>query len=83
MGGLIISRAGLYDDTYAHLPTQGWMFLPIFGYRAGGEPAKFKDLAEAYDFALGQYLRFRTAACYRGPHPWNDTTTQGAVIKEA
>lgn len=80
---LTISRAGLYDDTYAHLPTQGWMFLPISVYHAGGEPAEFEGHAQAYDFALAQYLGFGTAACYRGPHLWNDTTTQGSKIKQS
>ena len=26
---LTVSRQGMYDDTYYHLPTQGWMFLPL------------------------------------------------------
>ena len=26
---LSVSRMGMYDDMYAYLPTQGWMFLPL------------------------------------------------------
>ena len=32
---LTISRQGMYDDTYYHLPTQGWMFLPLVQYHGG------------------------------------------------
>ena len=32
----------MYDDLYSHLPTQGWMFLPITQYHSGGEEANFE-----------------------------------------
>ena len=40
---LSISRAGMYDDLYARLPTQGWMFVPLSAYHAGGAAATFAD----------------------------------------
>ena len=64
---LSISRAGLYDDLYSYLPTQGWMFLPLSAYHAGGAPATFSGHEQAYEFALATYLGAGTAACYRGP----------------
>lgn len=79
---LAISRQGLYDDLYTHLPTQGWEFVPIIDYHAGGPAATFDNHALAFDWALAQYLGAGTAACYRGPHLWDNTTAQGAVIKQ-
>lgn len=32
---LSLSRAGMYDDLYMHLPTQGWMFTPLVQYHSG------------------------------------------------
>ena len=32
---LSVSRQGMYDDTYYHLPTQGWMFVPLIQYHGG------------------------------------------------
>lgn len=26
---LTISRMGMFDDLYIHLPSQGWMFVPL------------------------------------------------------
>ena len=68
---LLISRAGMYDDLYAHTPTQGWMFVPIGVYHAGGSAASFEPLDApdnlgAYNLALAQYLGAGVAACYRG-----------------
>lgn len=63
---LSISRAGLYDDLYQHLPTQGWMFVPLVPYHAGGEVASFANHPQEYEFALATYLGAGTAACYRG-----------------
>lgn len=69
---LSISRAGLYDDLYALLPTQGWMFLPLSDYHAGGAMATFAGHQQAYEFALATYLGAGTAACYRGPTLYGD-----------
>ena len=80
---LAISRMGLYDDLYAHLPTQGWMFLPLGDYHAGGEAAAFHDHPEEFEFALAQYLGAGTAACYRGGQLWNASKPSGAAIKNS
>lgn len=32
---LTVARQTMYDDTYFHLPTQGWMFLPLVQYEKG------------------------------------------------
>ena len=53
---LSVSRMGLYDDLYAHTPTQGWMFLPLGTYHAGGDAADFSGHVKAYEWALAQYL---------------------------
>ena len=80
---LSISRAGLYDDLYTHLPTQGWMFLPLSDYHAGGGAATFAGHPEAYEWGLAQYLGAGTAACYRGPTLWTEGTPEGAAAKAA
>lgn len=53
---LSVSRAGMYDDLYMHLPTQGWMFVPLADYHSGGPEASFAGHAAEYEFALSQYL---------------------------
>ena len=40
---LTVSRMGMYDDFYRHLPTQGWMFVPLEEYHGGGEAATFAN----------------------------------------
>ena len=37
---LSVSRAGMYDDTYYAPVTQGWMFVPLVDYHAGGAAAR-------------------------------------------
>ena len=32
---LTIARQTIFDDTYYHLPTQGWMFVPLIQYQRG------------------------------------------------
>ena len=78
---ITISRAGMYDDMYTHLPTQGWMFVPIGDYHAGGDAAAFQDHPEEFEWALAQYLGAGTAACYRGAELWNNATEAGKKIK--
>ena len=80
---LTISRAGLFDDLYVHLPTQGWLFLPLGDYHAGGGAATFGGHPAAYEWALAQYLGAGTAACYRGPTLWTEGTPEGATAKAA
>ena len=71
----------MYDDMYSYLPTQGWMFLPITDYHAGGEDATFGDHLAAYEWALAQYLGAGTAACYRGDRPYKTNATRAVVTK--
>ena len=74
----------MYDDLYAHLPTQGWMFVPIVDYHGGGDAAAFNPLAqhlEEYEWALAQYLGAGVAACYRGDHLYDTNQTRDVVIK--
>ena len=77
-----ISRMGLYDDLYTHLPTQGWMFVPLDVYHAGGEEATFAAHNDAYEWALAQYLSAGTAACYRGAELYKDGTAAGEDMKQ-
>ena len=78
-----ISRSGMYDDFYSYLPTQGWMFVPLDPYHAGGDAASFQNHPEEYEWALAQYLGGGTAACYRGTQLWDPKTPEGAVIKQS
>ena len=61
---LSVSRMGMYDDLYSYLPTQGWMFLPITDYHAGGEAATFGGDIKAYEWGLAQYLGAGTAVVW-------------------
>jgi len=76
---LSVSRMGMYDDMYARLPTQGWMFVPLSDYHAGGPAASFASDPEALEFALAQYLGAGVAACYRGPVPYTSDAAQAAM----
>ena len=81
---LSISRAGMFDDLFVHLPTQGWMFVPITEYHAGGAEAIFAPLSQNLDsfgMALGQYLGAGVAACYRGNVPYDTEETKALVMK--
>ena len=76
---LSISRAGLYDDLYRLLPTQGWMFLPLSAYHSGGDAATFAGHHAAYEYGLATYLGAGTAACYRGPVLYGDGAAGAAM----
>eukprot|EP01060_Flectonema_neradi_P008462 TRINITY_DN16041_c0_g1_i1.p1 TRINITY_DN16041_c0_g1~~TRINITY_DN16041_c0_g1_i1.p1 ORF type:complete len:737 (+),score=116.67 TRINITY_DN16041_c0_g1_i1:52-2262(+) len=78
---LSVSRMGLYDDLYLHLPTQGWMFLPIIDYEGGGPDASFSGHDKAYEWAVAQYLGAGVAACYRGSSPYNNTSMKAKLQK--
>ena len=78
---LSISRMGMYDDLYSFLPTQGWMFLPITDYHAGGADATFGGDPEAYEWGLAQYLGAGVAACYRGDKPYASPATKAILLK--
>ena len=79
-----VSRQSMYDDTYVHTPTQGWMFVPLVEYHGGGAAATFEPLAENledYEWALAQYLGFGVAACYRGTRLFDTDETRAVVAK--
>lgn len=78
---LSVSRMGMYDDLYHFLPTQGWMFLPITDYHAGGADATFGAYPEAYEWGLAQYLGAGVAACYRGDKPYASPEVKAILIK--
>jgi len=78
---LTISRAGMFDDLYTFLPTMGWMFVPLDDYHAGGPAAAFAHDAEAYEWALAQYLGAGVAACYRGARPFTTPAIEAVVAK--
>jgi hypothetical protein len=78
---LSISRMGMYDDLYHFTPTQGWMFVPIADYHAGGAAATFGGDIAAYEFAVAQYLGAGVAACYRGSLPYSSPAEQAMLTK--
>ena len=56
---LSVSRMGMYDDTFVHRVTQGWMFLPLTAYHSNNPDCYFEPLSKniaEYDWALGQYF---------------------------
>ncbi len=55
---LSISRMGMFDDLYIHLPTQGWMFVPLEPYHAGGDDAAFLGHDFEIEWALAQASAF-------------------------
>lgn len=76
----------MYDDLFAHTPTQGWMFVPIGQYHVGGSAASFEPLddsdnLEAYSMALAQYMGAGVAACYRGDILFNGDASKTVVQK--
>ena len=81
---LTVSRAGMYDDTYHFLPTQGWMQVPLVDYHGGGDAAAFEQLSdhpEAFEMALAQYVGYGVAACWRGPRIYDSDATKALVDK--
>eukprot|EP01051_Picozoa_sp_SAG22_P008185 SAG22_NODE_609_length_8597_cov_12.875382_7_plen_146_part_00 len=69
----LIVRSRVFD--------QGWMFLPITDYHAGGSAATFGSDIKAYEMGLAQYLGAGTAACYRGDRVYKDEPTRQMVTK--
>jgi hypothetical protein len=79
-----VSRDTVYQSTYPWLPTQGWMFMPLVPYHAGGDIAAFEPLTEnieAFEFGLAQYLGLGIAACYRGFRIFDSNETKSMVTK--
>ena len=81
---LTVSRAGMHDDLYHLLPTQGWMQVPLVDYHGGGDEAAFEALSdhpEAFEMALAQYMGYGVAACWRGPELFDSDATKAIVDK--
>ena len=81
---LHVSRMTVFDDTYSKLPTQGWMFVPLDDYHAGGDAAAFDPMSAhlaEYEWALAQYLGAGVGACYRGRRLFDDAASRAAVTR--
>ena len=81
---LHVSRMTVFDDTYLKLPTQGWMFLPLTDYHAGGDAAAFDPMSEhlvEYEWALAQYMGAGVGACYRGYRLFDSAESRAVVAK--
>ena len=61
---LSVSRQGMFDDTYHYIPSQGWMFLPLVVYHAGGDAAKFEPLSQNIKVWLLIILLSYNLACF-------------------
>lgn len=74
----------VYDQTYAKIPTMGWMFLPLQDYHGGGPDAAFEPMSQhlaEYEMGLAQYLGAGIAACYRGFRLYDTPEVQAVVAK--
>lgn len=81
---LQVSRMGMYDDTYIHLVTEGWMFLPLTAYHSNDPNCYFEPLHQNladYDWALGQYFGFGVMAMMRGKELYDTEDTKQVVLK--
>ena len=78
---LSISRMGMYDDLYSHLPSQGWMFLPVGDYHAGADSASFAGHTTAYEWIIAQYLGAGVTAVVRGPSPYKTESDKVMLTK--
>lgn len=79
-----VSRAGMFEDTYQHTVTQGWMFVPLVDYHGGGAAAAFDPMTPHltdYEWALAQYMGYGVAACYRGYRLYDTPQAQAVVTK--
>jgi len=84
MQDLTVSRQGMYDDTYNKAVTQGWMFIPLVDYHAGGSAAAFEPLSQNYvdfAFAVKQYFLLGILPCWRGYEIFDSNATQALVTK--
>lgn len=81
---LMISRQGMYDDTFTKITTQGWMFLPLTPYHSNNPDCYWQPLDEhikVYDFALGQYFGYGVMSTMRGTKLYDTNSTKSIVIK--
>ena len=79
-----VSRMTVYDQTYAKIPTSGWMFVPLQDYHGGGAAAAFEPMSQhlaEYEIALAQYMGAGIAACYRGFRLYDAPAAQAVVAK--
>ena len=79
-----MSRQTVYDQSYAKLPTTGWMFLPLVDYHGGGADAAFEPMSQhmaEYELGLAQYLGAGVAACYRGVRLYDTPAVEALVSK--
>ena len=79
-----VSRQTVYDQTFAKIPTSGWMFLPLVDYHGGGADAAFEPMSQhlpEFEMALAQYLGAGIAACYRGYRLFDSPAAQAVVTK--
>jgi len=81
---VLLARDHIYDGTFHHCPTMGWMLLPLVEYGGGGEAATLEPLAEHldyYSYHLGLNFACGVQSCYRGPRLY-DTPKTRAVVKQ-
>ena len=81
---LHVSRMTVFEDTYLKLPTQGWMFVPLTDYHAGGDAAAFDPMSQyllEYEWALAQYMGAGVGACYRGYRLYDNAESRALVAK--
>ena len=74
----------VYDQTFAKIPTMGWMFVPLQDYHGGGADAAFEPMSQhlaEYEMALAQYMGAGIAACYRGFRLYDTPGTQAVVAR--
>lgn len=79
-----VSRMTVYDQTFAKVPTSGWMFLPLVDYHGGGADAAFEPMSAhlpEFEMALAQYLGAGIAACYRGSRLFDAPAAAAVVAK--
>lgn len=79
-----VSRMTVYDQTFAKIPTQGWMFVPLVDYHGGGADAAFEPMSAhlpEYEMAIAQYLGAGIAACYRGTRLYDTPAAMAVVTK--
>eukprot|EP01084_Bolivina_argentea_P123109 218183_1 len=81
---LSVSRMGMYDDTFVHTVTQGWMFLPLTAYHSNNADCYFEPLSQhidEYNWALGQYFGYGVMAMMRGKELYDTQQVKNIVIK--
>lgn len=70
-----LARQNIYDGTWAKVPSQGWMFVPLVQYHGGWpecciEPVGF--LAGQWEWYLAMYFFTGVSPCYRGTRLYDE-----------